>query len=434
MVDVNPLRGWRYDLAQVGDLSDVVCPPYDVIDADLQQEFYKKHPCNVIRLELNRTEPGDNDADVKYRRAADFWKLWRADGVLLQEQEDALYVYHQEFDWEGKTYIRKGFFGKLRLEEFGGQVFPHEQTLSGPKLDRLKLFQACKANLSPVFGLYPDAEQTVQQKLDEHCLSLTALQAVDHLGVKHRMWVVKDPAVINAVREGMRDKPIFIADGHHRYETALNYRRELKASGQLTDDNAAPNFVLMMCVGMQDPGLQVLPTHRLVTGVGDITMPQLQEALKSHCEIQVLGTGDKAAQEAWEHVEMDGGQNVFGFGTAADQTWCFVRAKDTSLMATLAADHSADWQSLGVSLLHKLVLDHLIKQAVPTANPACTYVHRLDEVTAAIRKKECQLGCLVAPATIQHVENIASNRETMPPKSTYFYPKLLTGMVFHALA
>lgn len=434
MVDVNPLRGWRYDLAQVGDLSDVVCPPYDVIDADLQNAFYKKHPCNVIRLELNRPEPGDADPDERYRRAADFWKRWRADGVLLQEHEDALYVYHQEFEWEGKTYVRKGFFGKLRLEEFGGHVFPHEQTLSGPKLDRLKLFHACKANLSPVFGLYPDADQSVQRKLDEHCLTLTALQAVDHLGVKHRMWVVTDPAVINAVRAGMRDKPLFIADGHHRYETSLNYRRELKAAGQLTDDNASPNFVLMMFVGMQDPGLQVLPTHRLVTGVGDVTMSQAQAALKSHFEMEVLGTGDKAAQEAWELVAADGGQNVFGFGTAADQTWCFARVTNPTPMATLAADHSPAWRSLGVSLLHKLVLEHLVKQAFPTSQPSCAYVHRLDEVTAAVGGRQCQLGCLVPPATIGHVEEIASNRETMPPKSTYFYPKLLTGLVFHALA
>jgi len=434
MVDINPLRGWRYDLGQVGDLSDVVCPPYDVIDAELQNSFYKLHPCNVIRLELNRAEPGDTDPDARYRRAADFWKHWRTDRVLLQEHEDVLYVYHQEFEWEGKTYIRKGFFGKLRLEEFGGQVFPHEQTLSGPKLDRLKLFQACQANLSPVFGLYPDAAQSVQHQLDEHCLSLTALQAVDHLGVKHRMWVVSDPAVINAARAGMRDKPIYIADGHHRYETSLNYRRQLKADGKLDDDNAPPNFVLMMCVGMQDPGLQVLPTHRLVTGMGEVTMPQLQEALKSHFEIQVLGTGEKAAQEAWEHVEMDGGQNVFGFGTAADQMWCFARVTDASPMTSLAADHGAEWQSLGVSLLHKLVLGHLVMHAIPSAQPVCTYVHQLAEVTAAVGKKECQLGCLVPPATIEQVEEIASNRETMPPKSTYFYPKLLTGMVFHSLA
>jgi uncharacterized protein (DUF1015 family) len=434
MVDVNPLRGWRYDLAQVGDLSDVVCPPYDVIDEPLQHELYKKHPCNVIRLELNRPEPGDADPEARYRRAADFWKRWRADGILLQEHEDALYVYHQEFEWEGKTYVRKGFFGRLRLEEFGGQVFPHEQTLSGPKADRLMLFQACKANLSPVFGLYPDAQQEVQRRLDEHCLPLTALQAVDHLGVKHRMWVVTDPAVINAVRVGMRDKPIFIADGHHRYETSLNYRRELKAAGQLTDDNAPPNFVLMMFVGMQDPGLQVLPTHRLVTGLGDVTLPQLQAALKSHFEMEPLGAGEKAAQEAWELVAADGGQDVFGFGTAADQQWCFARVMDAGPMGTLAADHSPAWRSLGVSLLQKLVLEHLLKQAVPAARTNCTYVHRLDEVTAAVGGKQCQLGCLVPPATIAHVEQIASNRETMPPKSTYFYPKLLTGLVFHALA
>jgi uncharacterized protein (DUF1015 family) len=433
MVDLNPLRGWRYDLAQVGALSDVVCPPYDVIDDKLQNELYKKHPCNAIRLELNRPEPGDTDPEARYRRAADFWKRWRSDGVLLQEHEEALYVYHQEFEWEGRKYVRKGFFGKLRLEEFGGQVFPHEQTLSGPKADRLMLFQACKANLSPVFGLYPDPQQTVQHPLDEYCLRLTALEAVDHLGVKHRFWVVTDPVMINGVRSGMRDRPLFIADGHHRYETALNYRRELQSKGQLADENAPPNFVLMMCVGMQDPGLQVLPTHRLVTNLPDITQPQLQSALKSLFEIEAVGTGKKGAREAWELVAADGGQNVFGFGTAADQQWCFARVADAAPMASLAADHTPAWRSLGVSLLHKLVLEHLVKQAFPSAEPACSYVHRLDEVNAAVAAKQCQLGCLVPPASVEDVETIASHRETMPPKSTYFYPKLLTGLVFHAL-
>jgi len=433
MVEVCPFRGWRYDVAQVGDLSDVITPPYDVIDEKQQDDLFKKHPCNFIRLELNREEPGDASPETKYERASSFWKHWRLDGILRQEQNDALYVYSQEFTWEGQTFVRSGFLGRCRLEEFGtGNVFPHEQTLSGPKADRLKLIRATNANLSPIFGLYPDSSASVQKGLDEACLKLTPSLATDHLGVIHRLWVVEDPHVINTVKAGLRDKPVFIADGHHRYETALNYRRELAAAGTLTPDSPA-NFVLMMFVGMQDPGLQILPTHRLVSGLPDLTAPQLRDCLSAVCDVEIVGTGNAAAQEAWETIAIDGGQSVFGFGTAADNTWLIARIRDASRMPVLAPEHTAAWQSLGVSLLHKLLLEDLVFRQF-SGDPKFQYVHRVDETTAALSAKSHQLACLVAPASIDHVQEIAEGRETMPPKSTYFYPKLLSGLVVHALA
>ena len=433
MVEVCPMRGWRYDVSQVGDLSDVITPPYDVIDEHQQNELFKKHPCNFIRLELNREELGDASPDAKYERAAAFLKHWKIDGILRQENEDVLYVYSQEFVWEGQTFIRGGFMARVRLEEFGtGNVFPHEQTLSGPKLDRLMLIRATNTNLSPIFGLYPDESANVQQALDDACLALTPSVATDHLGVIHRLWVIKDHNVIGQVQAGLQDKPVFIADGHHRYETALNYRRELQAAGKLANDMAGPNFVMMMFVGMQDPGLQILPTHRLVSGLLDITADQLQSCLEKCCDVQRIGTGDAAAKETWELIEADGGQSVFGFGTASDNTWLLARVTDASAMATLAADHSEAWRSLGVSLLHKLLLDELIFKQFG-GQPKFQYVHRLDETTAALNAKSHQLGCLVAPATIDHVREIAAGRETMPPKSTYFYPKLLSGLVVNTL-
>lgn len=434
MVDISPFRGWRYDVSQVGDLSDVITPPYDVIDGKFQDQLYKKHPCNFIRLELNRSEPSDADVNSKYARAGEFLKHWMLDGVLLQEPEDAIYVYSQEFKWEGKTYVRSGFLSRVRLEEFGtGNVFPHEQTLSGPKVDRLMLIRATNANLSPIFGLYPDPAASVQQALDDVCIKLTPSMATDHLGVIHRLWVVKDHSVIGKVKVGLKDKPVFIADGHHRYETALNYRRELQAAGKLTDLSPA-NFVLMHFVGMQDPGLQILPTHRLVSDLpANLSSEQVIAAISSCCEVEVIGTGDKAAAETWGLIEADGGQNVFGFGTASDGKWIFARVTDDSRMESLAADHSPAWRSLGVSLLHKLLLEDLIFKAVG-GTPKFQYVHRLDETTEALNAKTHQLGCLVAPATIEHVREIAAGRETMPPKSTYFYPKLLSGMVVHSLS
>ncbi len=433
MADVQAFRGWRYDMGQVGSLSDVVAPPYDVIGPDEQEALYQKHPCNVIRLILNRDEPGDQEG-ARYERVANFLKHWKADGILQQEREDALYVYHQEFDWEGIHYVRRGFLGRIRLEEFGeGKIFPHEQTMSGPKADRLALLKAGETNLSPIFGLFPDDEAAVQTPLEQAIQGLTPLEVTDDLGVLHRLWPVSNRAAISEAVEHLRDKSVFIADGHHRYETALNYRRYRDEQGTLGGANGAAQFVLMHFVGMSDPGLAILPTHRLISGLPDWTAEKLEEVLGNSFDCERVGNGDAAAQEVWEMMEVDGGQDVFGFGTAVDGEWIFARLKDDSLMETLAADKSPAWRGLGVSLLHKLVLDHLVGEANGNKELGCKYVHLMDEVNSSIREKNCQLACLVAPASIEHVQEIASSFEKMPPKSTFFYPKLLSGLVFNSV-
>lgn len=433
MAEVQPFRGWRYDVSQVGSLSDVVAPPYDVINADQQKGLYEAHPCNVIRLELNRDEPGDDTPQAKYERATGFLRRWQQDGILAQDREPCVYVYHQEFEWEGKTFVRKGFMGRIRVEEFGkGKVFPHEHTLSGPKMDRLHLLRATKTNLSPIFGLFPDPTGAVQAPLEAALATTPPLQATDHLGVVHKFWPVHSQAAISAMQQKMIDLPIFIADGHHRYETAVNYRNELKAAGKLGDDNAAANFVMMMFIGMSDPGLVIMPTHRLVSGLPNLTTADLKAALGSHFELESTGKGTAGATEAWGLVDADGGQNVFGLGTVADDEWLFARCTDDSPMAKLAADQTPAWRALGVSILHKLILEHLIKTKFP-GEQKFQYVHLLDEVTDAAEKKTCQLACLVPPAQISHVQDIASKLEKMPPKSTYFYPKLLSGLVFHSV-
>jgi uncharacterized protein (DUF1015 family) len=429
MAEVQPFQAWRYDIGQVGDLSDVVAPPYDVINAAQQEDLYKQHPCNSVRLILNRTEPDDATDANRYGRAAKYLRQWQLEGVLIQERENALYVYHQEFEWEGKTYVRKGFMGRLRLEDFGeGSVYPHEQTMPGPKKDRLDLLKACRTNLSPIFGLYPDSDNAAQNVLEDAALSLTPLVATDHLGVIHRMWPVTDPEVISQVQETLQAQPIFIADGHHRYETACNYRRGLAESGELSEGSPA-NYVLMMFVGMEDPGLAILPTHRLVSGLPDLSIDDVRSALDGHFEIEEIETPDAA----WELMDADGAQNLFGLGTASDGKWILARATDTSPMKEIAANQSDDWRALGVSLLHRFIVDHLLGQKYPDNEAKFKFVHLMEEVHEAIDAKSCQLAILVQPAGIEHVQCIASQLEKMPPKSTFFYPKLLSGLVFNPL-
>jgi uncharacterized protein (DUF1015 family) len=433
MAEIRAFRAHRYDLGRVGALSDVIAPPYDVIDPALQDALYQRSPHNVVRLILNREQPTDGERDNRYSRAAGHLREWLAEGILKQDSARALYVYHQDFEAEGRRYTRKGFMARVRLEPFGqGRIYAHEETMSGPKADRLKLFHATGMNLSQIFGLFPDEQGLVQKQLDQAVGRALPLEATDHLGVVSRLWPVTDQHTISAVTGALGPKPVFIADGHHRYETALRYRDEKRAAGEVPDDEAAANFVLMMLVSMSDPGLVILPTHRLVSGLPALTAAQLRQALEQHFQVETVGQGDAAARETWERIEMDGGQELLGFCTGADGTWQTARFQSPALMAELAKEHSAAWQGLGVSILHVAVLGKLLAGQF-SAQPQCKYVHLLREVTEAVAKRECQLAVLVPPAGMSHVEEIAGNLEKMPPKSTYFYPKLLSGLVFNSL-
>ena len=233
MSEIQAFRAVRYNLGQVGSMSDVIAPPYDVIGPELQTELYQRSPFNVVRLILNKIEPGDdNEVNNRYTRAKRFYKDWQSEGILYTDPDPAIYVYHQEFTAEGVTYNRRGFMARLRLSPFGeGQVFPHEETLPGPKVNRLMLMTTTKANLSQIFGLYPDPANEAQAILDEAISRLTPIVATDHLGVVNKIWSVTDVRAIAAVAAVVGPKPIFIADGHHRYETACEYRRHIFESG-----------------------------------------------------------------------------------------------------------------------------------------------------------------------------------------------------------
>ena len=431
MPNMQPFRGWQYDLGNVGALSNVVAPPYDVIAPELQETLYAHHPHNVIRLELTKGEPGDTDQS-KYQRAARLLKDWQQEGVLRAATTPTLYVYHQQYTVDGQTHVRKGVLARVRLEPFGqGKVFPHEETLPGPKADRLKLLHATAMNLSPVFGLYPDPDNAVQQLLDAAVERTPPLEATDHLGVVNHLWTVTNQHLITQVQGLIHDRPVFIADGHHRYETALRYRDERLAKEPTLGDEAPCNFILMMLVSMSDPGLLVLPTHRLITGLPSLTAAQLRQLLEPHFEVSTVGTGTAGMHDCWDQVSAEE-QELLGFGTVADDTWQTARLRDSTLLDQGAADHSPAWRSLAVARLQVVVLEKLLPEKT-RQTPACQYVHSLPEVRAFMDQRAGQVAALVPPATKEHVAQIAGGLEKMPPKSTYFYPKLLTGLVFHSL-
>lgn len=438
-----PFAAVRYDLDKIGSLSDVIAPPYDVIDPELQNQLYDRHPANVIRVILNRTEPSDT-GDERYARAAAFVDQWKSDGTLMTENAPAFYVYHQQFTADGQTFNRRGFMGAVRIEPFGtGNVYPHEETHPKAKVDRLKLTTATRQNNSQIFGLYPDPDNEVITLLDAAIEGVDPIEATDHLDVQHRLWPVTDTAVIDRVQTLMADRPMFVADGHHRYETAANYREQITAEhgGSLPEDHPA-NFVMTMLVGMSDPGMIVLPTHRLLRGTPKFESDQIVAALAGMFECEVHAAGLPAAAAAWTEMEDAGDQSRMALFAAADQTWVSIKATGGAAekMREIAPERSDDWRGLGVSLLHRLVLDTLLGLQ-GHAKP--TYVHEVDEVITALKGEGSQaesdgddeytLAALVMPATLQHVEAISLHKERMPAKSTYFYPKLLSGLTFNPL-
>lgn len=435
MANIEAFRGVRYDLGHVGALSDVVAPPYDVIDKNLQDDLYDQHPANVIRLILNRDEPGDDDTDQRYQRVAKYLKQWQQEGVLCSEASPAIYVYHQVFEEAGISYTRKGFMSRVRLEPFGeGNIHPHEQTHAAAKADRLKLISACKANLSQIFAIYADAENVAQQLLENAIIGDNPYQATDHLGVIHRIWPVTDEKVIASVTQAMGDKALYVADGHHRYETACNYQRQQQETGELSPQDPV-NFVLTMCVSMHDDGMIVLPTHRLFRGFPALSSQQLMERLGDNFQCQTIGQGTGLANQVWETIDQADEQGQLGFYCPVDQTWVLASITDTGKqrMAQVAAEQTSDWQSLGVSILQRLVMETLLEQ---TDLPKPTYLHQVQEVIDELEQdgqNEYSLAALVMPATLDHIRKISEAGERMPAKSTYFYPKLLSGLVIHSL-
>jgi uncharacterized protein (DUF1015 family) len=449
MPHIQAFHGIRYDLGHVGNLSHVVAPPYDVIDNDLQNRLYELHDANIVRLILNRDETGDDEHNNRYERAGRLLRTWLREGILFTEANPAIYVYHQVFRIDQVEYVRRGFMCRVGLERFGeGNIYPHEETHSKAKADRLKLWQKCRCNLSQIFGLYPDSENRAQELLEQVIAGTTPLEATDHIDVVHRIWPVTDVETITQVIAAMGNKPIFIADGHHRYETACTYRDQLAAehNGNLPAKHPA-NAVLMMCVSTSDPGMIVLPTHRLFRGLPPVSSDELINKLGNCFDTRIEGTGLEDTARVWNLLDRNQVQDCLAFYTAKDHKWVVANIAEPGIekMAQVASDHSSQWQSLGVSILHRLVIDTLLEA---DNLPVPRYVHAIDEVVAGLKSGDIagrdatgQTGCtsqfglaaLVMPATLEDIRTTSANSERMPAKSTYFYPKLLSGLVINPL-
>ena len=439
MANLSPFRGVVYDPAVVKDVAKVVAPPYDIIDAEYQKALYARHPNNVIRLELGIDEAGDSPAHNRYTRASGFLKTWLDQGALRRDTQPSLYLYMIDYrppgDSTAAPRMLKGFFSTVELEEFGtGKIFPHENTRSAAKADRLHLLQACRANFSPIFSLYSDPDNRVMQLLEGAIdLKTPRIDFHDDAGLRQRIWSITDPTVLQAVCDLMKPKSLFIADGHHRYETSLRYRQlRREQAGATSEASPAQPYdrVLMLCAALEDPGLTVLPTHRVLTNpLPDLT--GIKTTLGPAFELQEIPfqPSEKDARSRFLQMLRSRGQSGTVFGLA-------VRNVDAYFVLALRSDHrppstASERDKLDVSILQQEVVNRLC----PTTAEQEAIVYTKDDHEAldlVIQGKAT--GALLLNATkVSEVRAVAASGGRMPHKSTYFFPQQLTGLVINVM-
>ncbi len=426
---MKPFRAIRYNLAKV-NLSDVVTPPYDVISPAEQEGFYQKSLHNVIRIDFGKGEAGDDDRNNRYTRAAAEFGRWLQEGILVQETQPAFYLYEQEFQVYGKRLTRRGLFGLQRLERFGeGKVLPHEKTIAGPKADRLQLMKSCAANFSSIFGIYSDGGGTIQALLAP-VYQTDPLATVEQDKVTNRIWVVTEPALVSKIANLLEEKTILIADGHHRYETALTYR-DWRLEQEPNSPADAPYRHVLMYLSSREEAV-VLPTHRVIRRTERFDRKVIEQGLNQVATLTPLAQEPLFAKLA--EPAPDGGCR-FGMGYPGGEFLLVeIAGKDIPQIRALEGIPPL-LRNHDVAVAHKLILEDRLGLSGPaqTDPQFVEFVKSREVALAALSDPTVQCLLLMTPPDLAHMERVAQAGLTMPPKTTYFYPKLLTGLVVNSL-
>ena len=436
MAEIRPFRGVHYNQQVVTDLSAVICPPYDIIPPQLQQELYRRNQYNFVRLEHGRELPQDTAKDNKYTRSQATLEQWLKQGVLEVNDTPAIYLHDHYFTYQGKEYKRRGIIARVRLVEWDRRVIrPHEGTLAEPTDDRLSLLWALQANTSPILALFEDQQKQVSSLLAAQEQNKPTISLSNTNGESHYIWAITEPEAINQICTGLAHQPLYIADGHHRYESALTYQREQRACSSSASANAAFNFVIMTLVDFADPGLMILPPHRLVRGISKSTLGELMSKLKSFFDIEQLTLNMPGV---WQQVddllteEADQARLVL-FGLEKEHLFVLRLRNFAAAREMMPYFHSELYKSLEVSIVDHVILEKLLGMSSgrEEANLAYSY-DKLDAVNKVL-DQEYQLAFLLSPVKAEVVKAIADAGDRMPRKSTYFYPKLPAGLVFNRL-
>jgi uncharacterized protein (DUF1015 family) len=431
MPRILPFQGVRYDQTRVPDITRVTAPPYDMISPADQEALYRRDPHNVVRLILGR-EREDGRAVDRYANAAACYRRWRSEGVLQQDPAPALYLYREDYVWAGRVYQRLGLIARVGLDEFGGGAFAHESTMSGPKADRLRLLQACQANFSQIFALYSDPDGSVEAPLSAATSGPPLVSFDDGAGVAHHLWRVEDPTLIARAREALAGKPFIIADGHHRYETALEYRRLMRQEpGRFRD---SMDSVMMCLVRMESPGLTILPFHRLLSAPGPERLAE-RIAAAFDLEERLLPADRSAWTAATQELLGAAAGTVFGLYRGGPALGLLRPKPGYDLARHLRPGTSPLVADLDVTVLHQTIFQGLLglDEQRLVQEGGIRFFTRTEDAAAEVEAGRGAAAFLLRPSRIDQVWRIATAGQRMPQKSTNFYPKLISGLVFNEL-
>jgi uncharacterized protein (DUF1015 family) len=440
MAKIVPFRGIVYNQAKAGNIADLVCPPYDIISPAEQQDLYRKSPNNVVRLEFGLTSPADNEEDNRYSRASAVLEDWLRSDVLRQGPEPAFYIYEMEYKAGGSARKLRGLICLVRIEEYDtGIIKPHETTLSGPKTDRLNLLRACRASFSQIFSLFSDPLGKVSAVL-ANAAGKPEMEVKHRDGVLHRVWSLSDTNAIGAIVREMADKPIFIADGHHRYDTALNYRNERrKAAGSFTGEEGC-NYTAMFLARLEDPGITILPAHRALFNLAGFNPQKFETDLNRYFNIERIDFDRKSEAKDLRTIldtvaHRADHAHVFGMRVRGEHSYYLLTLRNEADMDALLPAKSPAYRRLDVSILHHLVIDRLLGIRMETHKQGLNieYIKDAAEADKRVHDGAAEIVFFMNPTKVEEVKEVAAAGERMPQKATYFFPKLLTGLVMHKL-
>jgi len=439
MAEIRPFKGLRYNSQKI-KLEEVITEPYDRIPPALQEDYYRRNPYNVVRIILGKDDDPEHSEKDKYKRAKIYLDEWEKDGLLIREDKNSLYLYEQEFQVKGEKKKRTGLITRVKLEEFSSRkILPHEKTFPKHKIDRLNLLRATNTNTGQIFLLYKDDQDTVSQAI-ERARQEAELGAEmrDEANFQHRIWIIKNKETIQRIQEAMADKVLIIADGHHRYETSLNYQKEILEKAKEAKGDEPFNYIMMTLFKLEDPGVMILPTYRLVKGLDKLSDEGFKNLLLPYFEVSEVDwpdTSDKSKLEDVQNKVLNGSHAFAAYVSQFKKFFIFNLKSEDLLEKEITEDRSKEWKRLDVAILHSLIIDKL--QALSSEpfylENNVSYIRNLDQGIGKVEQGEFQIIFLLRPVSLHQIRVVVENGEVMPQKSTDFFPKLKSGLVMNPL-
>ncbi len=434
MVEIAPFKGITYNKEKIEDMDEVMSPPYDIISEEMQNNLYKKHTNNFVKLILGKQFPNDSAEDNRYIRAKQLFDKWQKESILLESEKNAIYPYKIKYTLNNETKIMNGFFVLLKLDPDYKLVKAHEKTLSKPKADRLDLMRACKANLEPIQLLYMDNDDSIRKMIDDG-INMSILDVKGYDGFTHKLWKLEDENIISKIVSELDNEILFIADGHHRYQTAINFADETRKKTGTSDECASFNYRMVILANIFDEGLAILPTHRFIK-MPHLNLDDLLEKLQKYfiVEEKTIEMTNNDYDRVGKHIISDiKTEDEHKFALYCKKKYYVLTLKDEKVMDEIAKNQSKVWRTLDVSILHKIILEQILRINDDNLEDHVKYTRIDGEAIQLVDEGRFDFSFLMNATKIDELKAIAEAGEHMPQKSTYFLPKMLSGLVMYKM-